>query len=104
MLGSTRFYFSERSSNMPDWLHNILHQVEVAADKQATFDQLVLNERNHGLGLTAPEAIDEALVTYKSDIDAVIAGAHRTTGAVWKLGRTLVGNAVRARSTAQLRA
>jgi ornithine--oxo-acid transaminase len=47
---------------------------------------------------------DEDCDWIEQSFEAVIAGAHRTTGAVWKLGKTLVGNAVRARSTAPLRA
>ena len=47
---------------------------------------------------------DEDCGWIEQSFEAVIAGAHRTTGAVWKLGKTLVGNAVRARSTAPLRA
>jgi ornithine--oxo-acid transaminase len=39
----------------------------------------------------------------EQSFDAVIASAHRTTGAIWKLGKTLVRNAVRTRPTAQLR-
>ena len=65
----------------------------------------VAGHGNHTIKLLPSLTIsDEDCEWIEQSFDAVIAGAHRTTGAVWKLGKTLVGNAVRARSTAQLRA
>ena len=65
----------------------------------------VAGHGNHTIKLLPALTIsDEDCGWIEQSFDAVIAGAHRTTGAVWKLGKTLVGNAVRARSTAQLRA
>jgi ornithine--oxo-acid transaminase len=45
---------------------------------------------------------DEDCGWIEQSFEAVIASAHRTTGAVWKLGKTLISNTVRARSTHQL--
>ncbi len=65
----------------------------------------VAGHGNHTIKLLPSLTIsDEDCGWIEQSFDAVIASAHRTTGAVWKLGKTLVGNAVRARSTAQLRA
>ena len=65
----------------------------------------VAGHGNHTIKLLPSLTIsDEDCEWIEQSFDAVIAGAHRTTGAVWKLGKTLVGNAVRARSTTQLRA
>jgi ornithine--oxo-acid transaminase len=65
----------------------------------------VAGHGNHTIKLLPALTIsDEDCGWIEQSFDAVIAGAHRTTGAVWKLGKTLVGNAVRARSGAQLRA
>jgi hypothetical protein len=58
----------------------------------------------HTIKLLPPLTIsDEDCGWIERSFEAVIAGAHRTTGAVWKLGKTLVSNAVRARAAAQLR-
>jgi ornithine--oxo-acid transaminase len=46
---------------------------------------------------------DEDCAWIERSFETVITGAHRTTGAVWKLGRTLVKNAVRASSMAPAR-
>ena len=85
-------------------------------------DELILEVTDNGAGLPAMAGAGAAqhgvaqhkgaqiftdfrkLFDQAKSFDAVIAAAHRTTGAVWKLGKTLVGNAVRARSPAQLRA
>jgi ornithine--oxo-acid transaminase len=65
----------------------------------------VAGHGNHTIKLLPSLVLSEADCGWiERSFDAVIAGAHRTTGAVWKLGKTLVGNAVRARSGAQLRA
>jgi ornithine--oxo-acid transaminase len=65
----------------------------------------VAGHGNHTIKLLPTLTIsDEDCAWIEQSFDAVIAAAHRTTGAVWKLGKTLVGNAVRARSPAQLRA
>ena len=65
----------------------------------------VAGHGNHTIKLLPTLSIsDEDCAWIEQSFDAVIAAAHRTTGAVWKLGKTLVGNAVRARSPAQLRA
>jgi ornithine--oxo-acid transaminase len=65
----------------------------------------VAGHGNHTIKLLPPLVLSEADCGWiERSFDTVIAGAHRTTGAVWKLGKTLVGNAVRARSTAQMRA
>jgi ornithine--oxo-acid transaminase len=65
----------------------------------------VAGHGNHTIKLLPSLILSEADCGWiERSFDAVIAGAHRTTGAVWKLGKTLVGNAVRARSGAQLRA
>ena len=42
---------------------------------------------------------DEDCTWIERSFETVIAGAHRTTGAVWRLGKTLVKNAVRSGST-----
>ena len=56
---------------------------------------------NHTIKLLPSLTIsDEDCGWIEHSFEAVIASAHRTTGAVLKLGRTLVGNALRARSTA----
>ena len=60
----------------------------------------VAGHGNHTIKLLPSLTISEDDCEWiEQSFDAVIAGAHRTTGAVWKLGKTLVGNAVRARST-----
>jgi ornithine--oxo-acid transaminase len=65
----------------------------------------VAGHGNHTIKLLPALTIsDEDCGWIEQSFDAVIAGAHRATGAVWKLGKTLVGNAVRARSAAQMRA
>ena len=65
----------------------------------------VAGHGNHTIKLLPALTIsDEDCSRIEQSFDTVIAGAHRTTGAVWKLGKTLVGNAVRARSAIQLRA
>jgi ornithine--oxo-acid transaminase len=65
----------------------------------------VAGHGNHTIKLLPPLVVSDADCGWiERSFDTVIAGAHRTTGAVWKLGKTLVGNAVRARSTAQMRA
>jgi ornithine--oxo-acid transaminase len=65
----------------------------------------VAGHGNHTIKLLPTLTIsDEDCAWIERSFDNVIANAHRTTGAVWKLGKTLVGNAVRARSPAQLRA
>ena len=57
----------------------------------------VAGHGNHTIKLLPALTIsDEDCGWIEQSFDAVIAGAHRTTGAVWKLGKTLVGNAVRA--------
>ena len=64
----------------------------------------VAGHGNHTIKLLPPLTIsDEDCGWIEQSFEAVIAGAHRTTGAVWKLGKTLVSNAVRARAPAQLR-
>ena len=56
---------------------------------------------NHTIKLLPSLTIsDEDCGWIEHSFEAVIGSAHRTTGAVLKLGRTLVGNALRARSTA----
>ena len=65
----------------------------------------VAGHGNHTIKLLPTLTIsDEDCAWIEQSFDAVIAAAHSTTGAIWKLGKTLVGNAVRARSPAQLRA
>ena len=65
----------------------------------------VAGHGNHTIKLLPSLTIsDEDCGWIEQSFEAVIAGAHRTTGAVWKLGKTLVGNAVRARSMAAVRA
>jgi ornithine--oxo-acid transaminase len=65
----------------------------------------VAGHGNHTIKLLPSLTIsDEDCGWIEQSFEAVIAGAHRTTGAVWKLGKTLVGNAIRARSTAPVRA
>ena len=65
----------------------------------------VAGHGNHTIKLLPPLTIsDEDCAWIEQSFEAVIAGAHRTTGAIWRLGKTLVGNAVRARSMAPLRA
>ena len=60
----------------------------------------VAGHGNHTIKLLPSLTISEDDCEWiEQSFDAVIAGAHRTTSAVWKLGKTLVGNAVRARST-----
>ena len=60
----------------------------------------VAGHGNHTIKLLPSLVLSEADCGWiERSFDTVIAGAHRTTGAVWKLGKTLVGNAVRARST-----
>ena len=62
----------------------------------------VAGHGNHTIKLLPTLTIsDEDCAWIEQSFDAVIAAAHRTTGAVWKLGKTLVGNAVRARSAAR---
>jgi ornithine--oxo-acid transaminase len=64
----------------------------------------VAGHGNHTIKLLPPLTIsDEDCSWIEQSFEAVIAGAHRTTGAIWKLGKTLVSNAVRARVPAQLR-
>ncbi len=51
---------------------------------------------NHTLKLPRPLTIsDEDCEWIEQSFDSVIAAARRTTDAVWKLGKTLVSNAVR---------
>ena len=50
--------------------------------------------------LPALNITDEDCAWIERSFESVIAGAHRTTGAVWRLGRTLVKNAVRASAAA----
>jgi ornithine--oxo-acid transaminase len=58
---------------------------------------------SHTIKLLPPLTIsDEDCAWIEQSFETVIAGAHRTTGAVWKLGKTLIKNAVRASSSAQL--
>jgi ornithine--oxo-acid transaminase len=65
----------------------------------------VAGHGNHTIKLLPTLTIsDEDCAWIEQSFDAVIAAAYHTTGAIWKLGKTLVGNAVRARSPAQLRA
>ena len=69
---------------MPTWLQAIIDQLTdiPAAAKQATFDQLVSNEMNHGLGQTQPDVMEADLVTYKDEIAAAIGGTPKgATGA-----------------------
>ena len=62
----------------------------------------VAGHGNHTIKLIPSLTIsDEDCAWIEQSFDSVIAAAHRTTGAVWKLGRTLVGNAVRARTAAR---
>jgi ornithine--oxo-acid transaminase len=61
----------------------------------------VAGHANHTIKLLPPLTIsDEDCDWIEQSFEAVIASAHRTTGAVWKLGKTLISNAVRARSPA----
>jgi len=64
----------------------------------------VAGHGSHTIKLLPPLTIsDEDCGWIEQSFEAVIANAHRATGAVWKLGRTLIGNAVRASSIAQPR-
>ena len=65
----------------------------------------VAGHGNHTIKLLPTLTItEEDCAWIERSFDAVIAGAHRTTGPVWKLGKTLVGNAARARSAVPVRA
>jgi ornithine--oxo-acid transaminase len=65
----------------------------------------VAGHGNHTIKLLPTLTIsDEDCHLIERSFDNVIANAHRTTGAIWKFGKTLIGNAVRAGSPAQLRA
>ena len=65
----------------------------------------VAGHGNHTIKLLPTLTIsDEDCAWIEQSFDAVIAAAYHTTGAIWKLGKTLVGSAVRARSPARLRA
>jgi len=62
----------------------------------------VAGHGNHTIKLLPTLTIsDEDCVWIERSFDSVITAAHRSTGAVWKLGKTLVGNAVRARTAAR---
>jgi ornithine--oxo-acid transaminase len=64
----------------------------------------VAGHGNHTIKLLPSLTIsDEDCGWIERSFEAVIASTHRTTGAVWKLGRALVGNALRARSTTPVR-
>ena len=54
--------------------------------------------RSHTVKLLCPLVINDADCDWIIDaFDKVIAATHRVPGAIWSLGRTLVGNAVAAR-------
>src|SRR5947209_12748079 len=59
----------------------------------------VAGHGNHTIKLLPMLTIsDEDCAWIEQAFDAVIEAAHRTTGAIWKLGKTTVDNAVRARA------
>jgi ornithine--oxo-acid transaminase len=62
----------------------------------------VAGHGNHTIKLLPSLTIsDEDCGWIEQSFDSVIAAAHRTTGAVWKRDKTLVGNAVLARTAAR---
>jgi ornithine--oxo-acid transaminase len=64
----------------------------------------VAGHGSHTIKLLPPLTIsDEDCDWIERSFEAVITSAHLMTGAVWKLGKTLISNAVRARSGAQQR-
>jgi ornithine--oxo-acid transaminase len=58
----------------------------------------VAGHASHTIKLLCPLVINDADCDWIIDsFDKVIAATHRVPGAIWSLGRTLVGNAVAAR-------
>jgi ornithine--oxo-acid transaminase len=64
----------------------------------------VAGHGNHTIKLLPPLTISEEDCAWiEQSFEAVISSAHRATGAVWKLGKTLLSNAVRTSPTARQR-